>query len=94
MWGMVLARSKVTAQGQVSVPAKVRERLGIQPGAALEWEAGADGTVIVRRAGRYSSLDIHRVLFPEGPPQRAATVKDMDEAITEHFRREHARGRY
>ena len=91
---MVLARSKVTSQGQVSVPAKVRERLGLQPGATLEWEAGTDGTVTVRRAGRYTSEDIHRALFPEGPPQRAVSVEEMDVGIRQYMREKHARGRY
>lgn len=91
---MVLARSKLTAQGQISVPAKVRQRLGIEPGATLEWEAAADGTVVVRRAGRYTSEDVHRVLFPQGPPAPALSVEAMDEAIAAHMRDKHARGRY
>jgi AbrB family looped-hinge helix DNA binding protein len=35
---MALAHSKVTAQGQISVPAEVRKKLGIGPGSILEWE--------------------------------------------------------
>src|ERR1039458_3975023 len=64
---MALARSKVTAQGQISVPAGIRKRLGITPGSILEWEEEGE-KIVVRRAGRYSSEDIHRALFPNGPP--------------------------
>ena len=39
---MALAHSKVTAQGQVSVPAKVRQRLGVGPGSVLEWDEDGD----------------------------------------------------
>ena len=66
---MALARSKVTAQGQVSVPAKVRQRLGVGPGSVLEWDEAGD-QVVVRKAGRFSSEDIHRVLFSKTPRPR------------------------
>jgi AbrB family looped-hinge helix DNA binding protein len=59
---MTIARSKVTAQGQISVPLEVRRKLGIGPGAVLEWDE-ADNQMVVRRAGRYSSEDIHQALF-------------------------------
>ena len=65
---MALAQSKVTAQGQISVPAEVRRKLGIGPGSVLEWDEEGD-VVIVRKAGRYSSEDIHRALF-QSPPRR------------------------
>lgn len=59
--------SKLTAQGQISVPAEVRRRLGLGPGSVLEWDE-QDGEIVVRRAGMYSSEDVHRALFPEAPP--------------------------
>jgi AbrB family looped-hinge helix DNA binding protein len=34
---MPLAQSRITAQGQISVPVEVRKKLGIGPGAVLEW---------------------------------------------------------
>ena len=52
---MTLAQSKVTAQGQISVPAEVRRRLGLWPRLGLEWVEDG-GQVLIRRAGRYSSL--------------------------------------
>jgi AbrB family looped-hinge helix DNA binding protein len=35
---MAIAQSKVTAQGQISVPAGVRKKLGVGPGSVLEWD--------------------------------------------------------
>ena len=64
---MILAHSRVTSQGQISVPAAVRRRLGLEPGAVLEWEE-CNGCMMVRRVGRFSSEDIHRALFPSGSP--------------------------
>ena len=66
---MALAQSKVTAQGQISVPVEVRRKLGIGPGSVLEWEEEGDA-VVVRKAGRYTSEDIHRAIFPRGHPLR------------------------
>jgi len=86
---MAIAHSKVTAQGQISVPAKVRSRLGIGPGSILEWDEDGD-KIVVRRAGKYSSEDIRRVLFPEGPPKRAS-IKEMKEAIGRGINEKYAR---
>jgi AbrB family looped-hinge helix DNA binding protein len=85
---MALAHSKVTAQGQVSIPAKVRQRLGVGPGSVLEWDEEGD-RVVVRKAGRYSSHDIHRVLFAKPPGRR--TVEAMKNGIRRHVRKRHAR---
>lgn len=82
-------RTKLTAQGQTSVPAEIRQRLGFAPGTFLEWEEQGDHA-IVRRAGKYTSLDIHKMLFPDGPP-KPITVEDMDEAIGQYMRKKHAR---
>ena len=77
------ARSKVTAQGQISVPAEIRKKLGIGPGSVLEWEA-QDGQAVVRKAGRASFVDVHRALFPG----KAADVKT---AIRKYVRARRAR---
>ena len=84
---MALAHSKLTAQGQVSVPAKVRQRLGVGPGSVLEWEEDGD-RVIVRKAGRYSSEDIHRALFSR--PPRTRTLEDLKSGIRRDVRKRHA----
>ena len=84
---MPLAHSKLTAQGQVSVPAKVRRRLGVGPGSVLEWDEDGD-RVIVRKAGRYSSEDIHRALFSKPPGRR--TVADMKTGIRQYIRKRYA----
>jgi AbrB family looped-hinge helix DNA binding protein len=90
MWGMAIAQSKVTAQGQISVPAEVRKKLGIGPGSVLEWHE-QDGGVVVRRAGRFSSSDIHQALFPQGAPgNRDAT--NVKAAIRKYIKKRHAGG--
>jgi len=86
---MKIARSKVTAQGQISVPAEVRRKLGIGPGSVLEWDEQEDG-LVVRRVGRFSGQDVHDALFPKkGKSEPVADVKD---AIRKYIRKRHARG--
>jgi len=86
---MTIARSNITAQGQVSVPAEVRRKLGVAPGSVLQWdEEGAE--VVVRRAGRYSSEDVHRALFPDRPPERR-TLREIEAGARRHAKARYAR---
>lgn len=86
---MKLAQSRLTSQGQVSVPAEVRRRLGLAPGSLLEWDADGD-RVVVRRGHRFSSDDLHSTLFPEGPPA-PHTLEELEAGIRRHVAERHAR---
>ena len=85
---MALAHSKLTAQGQVSVPAKVRKKLGIGPGSVLEWDEDGEH-VVVRRAGRFSSEDVHRSLF--AAPPKPKTLADLKDGVRQYVKRRRAR---
>ncbi|MBI5506404.1 MAG: AbrB/MazE/SpoVT family DNA-binding domain-containing protein [Deltaproteobacteria bacterium] len=85
---MSVTQSKLTAQGQISVPAAVRRKLGLGPGSVLEWEEDGE-RIVVRRVGRYSSEEIHRELFPQAPKRRTAT--ELKEGIRQLLRKRHAR---
>jgi AbrB family looped-hinge helix DNA binding protein len=85
---MPIAQSKLTAQGQISVPAEVRRRLGLVPGSVLEWDEQS-GEIIVRKAGRHTSAEVHAALF--GTESPAAPPVDVKDAIRRHIRRRHAR---
>ena len=84
---MVLAQSKLTAQGQISVPAEVRRKLGLGHGSVLEWDEDGE-RIVVRRAGRYTSEQIHRKLFARTPEPRSAS--ELKEGIRRHLRKKHA----
>lgn len=71
------------------MPLEVRRKLGIGPGSVLEWEEQGEA-VIVRRAGRYSSKDIHHAVFPKGPGAPRA-VSELKEGIRRHIKKRHAR---
>ncbi|MDX9861630.1 MAG: AbrB/MazE/SpoVT family DNA-binding domain-containing protein [Rhodospirillales bacterium] len=52
----------VTSKGQVTIPKPVRDRLGIRPGSAIEFELAPDGRVVLikveagRPASRFEAL--------------------------------------
>ncbi len=86
---MTLAKSKLTAQNQLSVPVEVRQKLGVGPGSILEWEE-QDDQIVVRRAGRYTSEEVHQAVFPGGTPKEGPL--DVKDAIRQYVRKRHARG--
>ena len=71
------------------MPAEVRRRLGVGPGSVLEWHEEGE-KVVVCRAGRYTSQDIHRVVFPGRRPQ-ARTIEEMKGGIRRYVKARHAR---
>ena len=86
---MAIAQSRLTAQGQISVPLDVRRKLGVGPGSVLEWEE--DGNrIVVRRAGRFSSEDIHQALFGTKKPE-PRSVGDLKDGVRRYARKRYAR---
>lgn len=80
---MAIAHSKLTAQGQISVPASVRRKLGVGPGSVLEWHEDGD-RVVVRRAGRFTSEQIHRSMFAS--PPRSHSLAELKEGARRDVR--------
>jgi bifunctional DNA-binding transcriptional regulator/antitoxin component of YhaV-PrlF toxin-antitoxin module len=86
---MSLAQSRLTAQSQISVPAEVRRRLGVGPGSIIAWHAEAE-SIVVRRTGATTSLDLHAALFAKPPRRRS--LKELKAGIGRAMKRRHARG--
>jgi antitoxin PrlF len=86
---MAFAHSKLTAQGQISVPAEVRRRLGVGPGSVLEWDESGE-QVVVRKAGRHSSEDVHHAIFGT-KPVASRSLAQLKDGIRRHIRKRHAR---
>ena len=84
-------QTKLTSQGQVSVPASVRRFLHLMPGSVLVWTQEGD-RILVERAKRHGTTEVHQALFSEGPPRigPAKTLGDLKQGIRQHMRRQHA----
>lgn len=42
--------TRITSKGQVTIPKKVREFIGVGPGSAVDFELDADGRVVLVKA--------------------------------------------
>jgi AbrB family looped-hinge helix DNA binding protein len=88
---MQKAHSKLTSQGQVSVPAAVRKALNLMPGSVLEWSQDGD-RIVVERATRHSTAEVHQALFANPPPAGTAakTLAELKQGIRLRTQRRHA----
>ena len=43
--------SRVTSKGQVTIPKRVREHLGIEPGSVVEFDLDSDGRIVLTVPG-------------------------------------------
>ncbi|MBC7624159.1 MAG: AbrB/MazE/SpoVT family DNA-binding domain-containing protein [Aeromicrobium sp.] len=86
---MVIAQSKITTQGQISIPAEVRKKLGVGPGALIEWDE-RDDQVVVRRAGLHTFVEVHAALF--GSSAKTKTSINVKAGIKQYMQKRHARG--
>jgi len=85
-------RSKITAQGQISVPAEVRRDLGALPGETLEWER-REGGYFVKKTEGMTFAEMRQILWGNKKPQKRS-LAELKEGIRQHIREQHARGRY
>jgi len=70
-----MTESTLTAKGQTTVPADIRDFVQAKPGTRLVWSAMPDGTIIVR-AKTKSILDLAGML--KAPKGKRVTVEDMN----------------
>lgn len=72
-------KAKITSKGQITLPAEVREALGVKPGDSVAFLLGDKGEFRVRRSG--SILDLAGCVPYSGPP---ISVEEMKQSIAEH----------
>ncbi len=70
----------------MTVPAEIRNKLGLVPGSIIEWRE-IEGEIVVARASKYVSEEIHRALFPSRPAGRS--LEELDEGVRDRMRRKH-----
>lgn len=88
---MLQIQTKLTSQGQVSVPAAIRNFLNLAPGSVLVWKE-EDGRVSVERSVRHSTAEVHQALFGDGlaAAAPAKTLTELKQGIRQHMQRRHA----
>lgn len=84
---MNLAQSKITAQGQVSIPVSVMRQFGLAPGEVITWGM-LEGHLVIEKAGLYSLADVQSALnLPKGLPK---TDEELRAGIQARTRDKHA----
>jgi AbrB family looped-hinge helix DNA binding protein len=89
---MQKVQTKLTSQGQVSVPAAVRSFLHLMPGSVLVWSQDGD-RIVVERAKRHSTAEVHQALFADAASvsESAKTLNELKQGIRVRMQRQHAR---
>lgn len=80
-------KSRISSKGPVSISVAVRRRRGLLPGTRIEW-LEKDGELVLRRASRFSSRDIHDAVFGKKPEK--VSVAGMDAGLRAHLASRHA----
>ena len=84
-------QTKLSSQGQVSVPASVRNFLHLIPGSVLVWTQEGD-RIVVERAKRHSTAEVHQALFSGAAPsaEPAKTLTELKQGVRQRMLRRHA----
>jgi antitoxin PrlF len=70
----------MTSKGQITIPVKIREALGLKPGVRIDFYQTEDGKVTLRpKTG--SIMDMKGCLDYDGPP---ISIEEMNRGIGEH----------
>lgn len=86
-----VARSRITSQGQITVPKAVRDSLEVGPGDELEFEPMGEG-YIIRPRRRRSILDFAGIAG-RASSRIPATADELDQLIAEGMAKEALRRR-
>ncbi|MFY0684094.1 MAG: AbrB/MazE/SpoVT family DNA-binding domain-containing protein [Balneola sp.] len=76
----------ITSKGQVTIPKKVRDKLHLKSGDTINFEVESANSARITSAKR-SRSEAYGILFRED--QKAYTVEEMDEGITEYLRKKY-----
>lgn len=68
----------VTSKGQVTIPKPVRDRLGIEPGSAVEFEQAEDGRFfLVRADGKKAASRFEKLRGIAGPGMSTDEIMEL-----------------
>ena len=76
----------LTSKGQLTLPKEIRDRLGLDAGAILDFQIQPDNTITARRV-LPDALRIRGLL--KSPRSTPLSVEQMDEAVSKHLRDKH-----
>jgi bifunctional DNA-binding transcriptional regulator/antitoxin component of YhaV-PrlF toxin-antitoxin module len=79
-----IAESRISPQGQMTVPQAAREYLHVGPGDTVVWEINDRGDLVARRKRGTSIVELRKRIFPDGvPPDGPVTNQELHELAAE-----------
>lgn len=81
----------LTSKGQVTIPKKIRDKLGLKPGDKIDFDLQTEDEVKITTV-KYSILE--RAGSLKAPQKRPATLEEMDDAIKKGITERYERSRY
>ena len=73
-----MASATVTSKGQITIPVKVRNSLGLNPGDRVQFVEADKGKFLMTAVNR-SIRELEGILWRKG--RKPVTIEEMDEAI-------------
>jgi antitoxin PrlF len=82
MYSYFMNRTRVSERGQVTIPKGLRDRLGIEPGSVLEFDAEG-GRLVGRKAGARDPVDaVYGVIdLPRGTDEALSRLRGKADAV-------------
>lgn len=78
--------STITTKGQVTIPKKIRESLGLQPGDVLNFSVESDDLITIRLE-KGKTEKAYGIL--ERKSQEVFSVEEMDSGVAEYFKKKY-----
>jgi antitoxin PrlF len=72
-----MSTATVTSKGQITIPADIREEMGIQPGAKVVFTRLPNGSTVMRVKSR-SALDLVGMMKDRIPKGLKVSIEDMN----------------
>lgn len=85
-----MATSMLKAEGQVTLPQEIRDRLGVREGDVLEFWLDEESRIVLRPASR-DPLGRLPGLLRDLAPERPVSIEEMDEAIRRRTVKKHGK---
>jgi antitoxin PrlF len=73
-----MASAKLTSKGQITIPVKIRETLGLRAGDRVQFVEADEGKFVMSAAKR-SIRELEGIFWRKG--RKAATIEEMNEAV-------------
>lgn len=81
-----MAAATITSKGQITIPKKIRDKLGLQAGDLLSFDIDSDGNITIRPE-KGNSDSAYGILHREN--QEAFTVEEMESGVAEYFKKKY-----